>query len=206
MKIKYYALWLSLICIVVFVFQLMFSGFTNLFVLNSEFPYQIWRFVSAIFLHGGTAHIVSNLFALALFGTILEGVIGSRRFLWVFFVSGVVANLIAINFYPLSLGASGAIYGILGALIILRPLMTVWVYSLPMPMFIAGIVWVGAGVLGLFAPSNVGDIAHLSGIAVGFIFGFYYSAKINHYVNTIKQNRIIIDENSVRRWEDAHIR
>jgi len=206
MKIKYYALWLSLICIIVFVFQLMFPGFTDLFVLNSSVPYEIWRFVSSIFLHGSTAHIVSNLFALALFGTILENIIGSRRFLLVFFVSGIIANVIAINFYPLSLGASGAIYGILGALIILRPMMVVWVYSLPMPMFIAGAVWVGAGILGLFAPSGVGDIAHLSGIAIGFVFGMFYRARINNYVNNIKRNRIIIDENSMRRWEDVYIR
>ena len=206
MKIKYYALWLSLVCVLVFVLQLMLPGFTDLLVLNSSVPYEIWRFLSAIFLHASLAHIVSNLFALALFGTVLESIIGSRRFLWVFFVSGIIANLIAINFYPLSLGASGAIYGILGALIILRPMMTVWVYSLPMPMFIAGIVWVGAGVFGLFAPSDVGDIAHLSGIAIGFVFGMFYRARINSYADNIKRNRIIIDENSMRRWEDVYIR
>jgi len=206
MKIKYYALWLSLICIIVFVLQLMFPGFTDLFVLNSSLPYEIWRFFSAIFLHASLAHIVSNLFALALFGTVLESIIGSRRFLLIFIVSGIIANIIAINFYPLSLGASGAIYGILGALIILRPMMTVWVYSLPMPMFVAGVVWVGAGVLGVFAPSGVGDIAHLSGIAIGFIFGMYYRTKIVNYVNNAQRNRIVIDENSMRRWEDVYLR
>jgi hypothetical protein len=206
MKIKYYALWLSLVCIIVFIFQLAFPGFTDLFVLNSSLPYEIWRFISSIFLHGSLSHIISNLFALALFGTVLESIIGSRRFLIVFFVSGIIANLIAINFYPLSLGVSGAIYGILGALIILRPMMVVWVYSLPMPMFIAGIVWVGVGVLGLFAPSGVGDIAHLSGIAIGFIFGIYYRTKISKYLGNIKRNKIIIDENSVRRWEDIYVK
>lgn len=206
MKIKYYALWLSLVCIIVFVFQLVFSGFTGLFVLNNSMPYELWRFLSAIFLHASLGHIISNLFALALFGTILESIIGNRKFLIVFFVSGIIANIIAINFYPLSLGASGAIYGILGALIILRPMMVVWVYSLPMPLFIAGIVWVGAGVFGLFAPSNVGDIAHLSGIAVGFVLGIYYRTRISKYLDNIKRNRIIIDENSMRRWEDVYLR
>ena len=206
MKIKYYALWLSLICIIVFVLQLSFQGFTDFFVLNGSLPYEIWRFFSSIFLHGSLSHIISNLFALALFGTILESITGSRRFLLIFVSAGIIANAIAINFYPLSLGASGAIYGILGALIILRPMMVVWVYSLPMPLFVAGILWVGAGVLGLFAPSNVGDIAHLSGIAIGFVFGIFYRARISKYLDNIKRNRIIIDENSIRRWEDVHIR
>ena len=206
MKIKYYALWLSLIIIIVFVIQLMFSGFTDLFILDQNHFLEIWRFFSAIFLHASLAHLISNLFALALFGTILEGIIGSRRLLLIFITSGLIANIIAINFYPLSLGASGAIYGILGALIIIRPMMTVWVYSLPVPMFVAGIFWVGAGILGLFAPSDVGDIAHLSGIAIGFIFGLFYRAKINSYADNIKRNRIIIDENSMRRWEDVYIK
>jgi hypothetical protein len=73
-------------------------------------------------------------------------------------------------------------------------------------MFVAGIFWVGAGVFGLFAPSNVGDIAHLLGIAIGFVFGIVYRARINNYIDNVKRNRIIIDENSVRRWEDMHLR
>src|SRR3990172_8503754 len=174
MRIRYYALWLSAVCIAVFILQVLFSGFTDLFVLEQTRYMEIWRFITAIFLHGGLGHLVANLFALALFGTILESFIGSKRLLLVFFASGIIANIIAINFYPSSLGASGAIYGILGALIILRPMMTVWVYSLPMPIFVAGALWVGNDIIGLFVPSNVGNIAHLSGITIGFIFGLFY--------------------------------
>ena len=197
MRIRFYALWLSLICVIIFALQLAVPGLTDLFLLNSSFPFEIWRFVTAIFLHGSLAHLISNLFALALFGTILEFVIGSRRFLIVFSVSGIVANLVAINFYNSSLGASGAIYGVLGTLVVLMPLMIVWVYGLPMPLFAAGIFWVGASVLGLFAPSDIGDIAHLSGIAVGFIFGIIYRTKKEN----IKGERINLNERYLRSWE-----
>jgi membrane associated rhomboid family serine protease len=200
----FYAIWLSLICIIVFVLQNTISWFTNAFVLDQTSWIQPWRFVSAIFLHASLSHIVFNLFALVLFGLILESVIGSKRFLIVFFASGIIANLLAVNFYDSSLGASGAIYGILGCLTILRPKMVVWVYSLPMPMFVATILWIGAGIMGIFFPSNVGDIAHLSGIGVGFIFGLFFMNKFREIPE--KKERIVFDESSVRKWEDQMMR
>lgn len=181
-----------------------FSGFTDIFILNEASFIQPWRFITAIFLHGSLGHLIFNLLALALFGLVLESVVGSKKFLRIFFISGVVANLIAVNYYPSSLGASGAIYGILGALVILRPMMTVWVYNLPMPMFIAGIVWVMGGIMGLFYPSDIGHIAHLSGIGIGLIFGLIY----RDWSQKLKagKQRVIIDEKSIRHWEDAYLR
>ncbi len=203
MRIRYYALWLSLICIVTFAMQYFISGFTDLFILEQAKGAEVWRLVSAIFLHGGMGHLISNLFALALFGTILEGFIGSRKFLLVFFVSGIIANMIAVWFYPSSLGASGAIYGILGALIIIRPMMTIWVSGLPMPMMLAGLVWVAGGVLGLFYPNTTGHIAHLSGIGIGMIFGSLWRnwAQKKEMVDNLKLN-----EEYMREWEDYHIK
>lgn len=204
MRMRYYALWLSLVCVIMFVLQIIIPGFTDLLVLEQGKSIEVWRFVSAIFLHGSTGHLLSNLFALLLFGLILESSVGSRKFLLVFFASGIVANLIAVWFYPSSLGASGAIYGILGALVVLRPGMTVWVYNLPMPMAIAGVVWVALGVLGLFYPSTTGHIAHLSGIAIGFLFGSFWKDWTKK--TEMNRGRIVFDENSIRRWEDYNLR
>ena len=170
-RFRFYALKLCGWIFVVFLLQLFVNGFTELFLLDSSSFTQIWRFFTAIFLHGGIAHLLYNVFALALFGSILEKFIGGKKFLLVFFLSGIFANIIAINFYDSSLGASGAIYGILGALTILRPLMVVWAFGLPMPMFIAAILWIAGAVLGIFMPSNIGHVAHLSGIFIGFLFG-----------------------------------
>lgn len=203
MKIKYYALWLSAACIVVFVLQLLIPSFTNMFVLDSSKMTEVWRFVSAIFLHGGTGHLIANLFALALFGTILEGFIGSRKFLLVFFASGIFANLVAVWFYPSSLGTSGAIYGILGALVIIRPMMTVWVSGIPMPMMFAGIIWAGGSILGMFYPSSIGHIAHLSGMVLGLMFGFLWR-DWSRKVERIESLRL--NEDYMRKWEDSHIK
>ncbi len=167
---------------ILFLTQLLISGFTELFLLNSSSYLQIWRFVTAIFLHGGLAHLLYNIFALALFGSMLERLIGSTRFLMVFFVTGVLANIVSVNFYDSSLGASGAIFGVIGALIVIRPLMFIFAFGFPMPLFIAGIIWAAGDLIGLFVPSNVANLAHLSGMFFGLILGFIYRKKALRWI------------------------
>ncbi|MBU0906864.1 MAG: rhomboid family intramembrane serine protease [Nanoarchaeota archaeon] len=207
-KFKFYAVKLSLLMILIFTIQLLSSGFTDALVLNQQSWSQPWRFLTAIFIHGGIAHLVLNLFALLLFGSILERLINSNRFLLVFLTTGILANLIAVNFYSSSLGASGAIFGILGTLIIIRPLMPVWAFGLPMPIFVAGIIWALADLLGAYGfftgnpLNNTGNIAHLSGMLFGILFGLLYRKQF------IRKKRISvsIDEHEVRNWERTWMR
>ncbi len=202
-RFKFYALWLCLVCILVFLLQSMLFDFTDTFILNQRSFFEIWRFLTAIFLHGSIPHLLYNLLALALFGSILEKKIGGKKFLAVFFLSGIFANLISVNIYPSSLGASGAVYGILGCLAILRPLMMVWSFGFPVPMFIAAILWVGGAVLGIFIPSNVGHVAHLSGIFVGFLFGILLRKKVRKIK---RKKKVKIPEKHMRKWEDRYMR
>lgn len=199
------ALWLSVIMILVFFFQLLVQNYTALFVLNSSaLQGEVWRFVSAIFLHGSAPHLLYNLFALLLFGFILERLIGTRYFLVVFFGSGIVANLVAVNFYNSSLGASGAIYGVLGAVAVLRPRMMVWVFGILLPMWLAVIVWIVGDAIGLFVPSNVGHIAHLSGIFVGLLLGILLRKRVGRRER--KRNHVRLHEPSMRLWEERYMR
>lgn len=197
---RFYSLWLSLICIIMFILQVSF-GITETLVLNQSSFIEPWRFVTSIFLHGDLSHLIYNMFALILFGLILEKLIGNR-FLYVFFLSGIVANIFSVFFYESSLGASGAIFGIIGCLAVLKPGMAVWVYSLPMPLWLASILWVVGDIMGLFMPSNVANLAHLSGIFVGMIFGVFFRQK------TEKRNiyKIKLDERQIRNWEDRFMR
>ena len=151
-----------------------------------------------------------NLFALALFGSILEKFIGGKKFLWVFFLSGIFANIVSVNFYTASLGASGAVYGILGCLTLLRPGMMVWAFGFPMPMFLAAVLWVGGAVLGIFMPSNIGHIAHLSGIIIGLIFGVWIRFDKKKAKREKKKimysHKIRIPEIYIRDWEERNMR
>jgi len=200
-KIKFYSLWFLLINILVFILQSAIPGFTERFTLNQLAYSQIWRFVTAIFLHGSLIHLMYNMFALFFFGIALEKLIGSRRFLLVFFGSGIIANLVSINFYDSSLGASGAIMGIIGTLTIIKPLMMVWAFGLILPMFIAAILWVAGDILGVFMPSDVGNIAHLSGIGVGFLLGLV----LRNYRRR-KMNKIVIPNSYMDNWEKRYMR
>jgi len=203
-KFKNWAIKLVIICVLVYVLQLIFPGFTDFFLLTQQHPLQIWRYLTAIFLHASLGHLVLNMFALGIFGFILERMIGSRNFLITFFVTGIIANLISINFYDSSLGASGAIFGVIGALVLIRPLMVVWAFGLPMPMFIAAILWAVLDVIGVIVPSGTANIADLSGLAIGLIIGAIYrewGSKKEQQLRVIK-----IDEDSIRRWEDAYMR
>jgi uncharacterized protein len=215
-KFGFWAFKLSGIIIVFFILQNSIPGFTDFFVLNqSAFP-QIWRFVSAVFLHGGLGHIAYNLFALVLFGSMLERLIGSRRFLYVFFVTGILANLFSVNFYPSSLGASGAIFGVIGALILVRPGLMVWAFGLPMPIFVAGILWAAGdiiGAVGFFSGNpldNTGNLAHLSGMAFGLAMGLYYKRKgfvknLQGPAGKSRKHEVYVNEDYARRWEDRYL-
>jgi membrane associated rhomboid family serine protease len=207
-EFRFWALKLCGIMILVFILQLLIPGFTEFFVLDSGRVFEVWRFLSSVFLHGGLGHLAYNLFALALFGSILEKLIGGRRFLVVFFVTGLLANVVSVNFYDSSLGASGAIFGVIGALIFVRPLLTVWAFGLPMPIFVAGILWAAGdliGAVGFLAGNpldNTGNIAHLSGMFFGLIFGAFFRGKKKRK----RKAKVVFDEKSFRRWEDINLR
>ncbi len=196
------ALWLSLVIFIFFLFQVVIKSFTDLFILDIRlvFP-RIWTLLTAIFLHSGVAHLLYNLFGLALFGSILEHIIGSRKFLILFFVSGLAASLASLPFYTRVLGASGAIFGVLGMLGILRPKLTVWVYNIPMPMIIALFVWAAGNIIGIYAPTVTANIAHLGGLVVGIAAGIYYRKDFAE--KNVKEKYVYVDEKKVKEWEKS---
>ncbi|MEM3074748.1 MAG: rhomboid family intramembrane serine protease [Candidatus Pacearchaeota archaeon] len=204
-KIKWSVFWIALLLIIIFILQNFFTDFTEFFLLNSNSWKEIWRFATSIFLHGGIIHLLGNLFALLFFGSILEKTIGTNKFLFIFIISGILANLVAVNFYPSSLGTSGAIMGIIGALAILRPGMMIYSFGMIMPMSIAAIVWIIIDATGIFIPSNIGHIAHLSGIAFGILFGIFIRINYKKMKRPPKPHKIEVPEYLMRKWETLYM-
>ncbi len=168
-EIYYVALFFCGLCVVVFGIQ-QFLGMTDVFISTPAKFSEPWRLVTSLFAHANMAHLLSNLFALGLFGSILEGRIGSRRIFLLFMVTGLLVNVVSP--YERSLGASGAIFGLLGALIVLRPWLVVWVGGIPMPMLIAGGVWLISDISGMFLPDDIANLAHIAGLGIGIAAGF----------------------------------
>lgn len=206
MKYKFMAVWLSLFMILVFALQSFVEGFTEMFLLNDfALSGEVYRFVSSVFLHGSLAHLILNLFALILFGLILEKFVGWKVFLVVFFSSGILANVVSVFFYDASLGASGAIFGVIGCLTIIKPKMYVWALGFPLPMFLAAFLWILIDVVRTFTDTNVGTIAHLSGIFVGFVFGFFLK---KNFIGVQERKLEVpeIPERYAKKWEEVYMR
>lgn len=139
-----------------------------------------YSILTSLFLHADIIHLLSNSLALLIFGRIVE-----RQFGWkvmgIFLISGLIANevsnLILLFFYPndlyYSLGASGAIAGLIIFAIMIEPFALTSVFLIPIPIFIVGWLIIGLDIVGLTNPSNVNHFAHLGGYsALLFLFFF----------------------------------
>ena len=137
-----------------------------------------WTLVTSIFLHAGFLHLFVNGLVLFSFGPVLEMRIGRRRFLYIFFGSGIIAGAAQILVIPpdvVVLGASGAILGALGTLTVLAPRLPVLLFFfIPMPLWVASL---GFGILSAILAfftigGSIANMAHLTGLIVGFIYGY----------------------------------
>src|SRR3989338_1423696 len=198
MSFKYIALVLCTICVFVFIVQMSVAGFTESFLFVSQDAFnRPWILVTSIFLHGDLGHLRGNIFALGLFGSILEKFIGTKKFIIIFFAGGIVANIVSLPFYTSALGASGAIFGLLGMLAALKPKMIVWTYGVPMPMFMAAGFWLLLDIAGAFYPTNIANVAHIGGLFFGIIVGIIFRQPETE----AKRNENLSDE-ELKEWEE----
>ena len=188
---------LVLTCAGVFLFQTLFEIFFGKLAAYQQFTVRfglvpsgvipglrIWQPVTYIFLHGGLGHLLVNMLFLWMFGRELELTWGKKRFLDYFFLCGVGAGLITVivKYIPLfwghrpsdvpTIGASGAIFGILIANAILFPDRQIWLFPLPIMIPMRPFVAVMAAIE-FFATfgsggDNVSHLCHLGGMLIGW--------------------------------------
>ncbi|HLX90723.1 MAG TPA: rhomboid family intramembrane serine protease [Puia sp.] len=147
--------------------------------------FRPWQLITYMFMHEAVdavgqiafAHILFNMFALWMFGGILENVWGSRRFLTFYMICGVGAGLTQLLFQrdmSVAIGASGAIMGVMAAFVYLFPNTPLYIMFIPIPIKAKWVIpaFMLLDLFGTFAPrqgDNVAHWAHLGGAIVGLI-------------------------------------
>ncbi len=176
--------------VAVFFMQILWPYLINshIFGLRPDFVFgrlYIWQLVTYMFLHGGFGHIFFNMFALWMFGTELERTWGTKEFVRYYFLTGVMAgvSIFLWNFgSPIpTIGASGAVFGILAAYALFFPDREIYIYFLfPLKAKYFVLIY---GVLEFFMLLNQGandaisHIGHLGGMVAGF---FYLRHRYRH--------------------------
>ena len=155
-----------------------FAGLFSLVPADVVRRFFVWQLATYLFLHGGFMHILFNMLALWFFGKDLEDIWGTRRFLRFYFFCGIGAGLFVVlgNYLfgnPLipTIGASGAIYGILLVAAVLWPDRIIIFYIFPIKLKYFVMI---LGAIAFFSlrdlNSGVSDVAHLSGMLFGYVF------------------------------------
>jgi rhomboid family protein len=137
----------------------------------------IWQLATYMFLHGGLFHIGLNMLALWMFGVRLEEEWGTRKFLRFYFITGIGAGvcttIVSPNSYIPTIGASGAIYGLLLAYGVLYPRDLVYIYGI-IPIQARFLV-LGLGLITFWmsltaSGSGIAHVAHLGGMLIGWLY------------------------------------
>ncbi len=210
--------WLILINVVCFIIinivLLINQDYIKYIALRPDFIFQgkyLWTLFMSMFAHVLFFHLIMNMLTLFFIGSFVEKLIGRKRFLWFYLISGLFAGIVAIIFSLLFggpqgtmgfrffgspemfvLGASGAIFGLAGLITILTPKIRVLVFLvIPMKIWGAMIFFLGFfWILSAFYNWPIGNTAHFGGFIAGVFYGLYlknkYSGKVARLNRMIK--------------------
>jgi len=145
------------VCVVVFLLQQIPAidnalYFADVFVTpGSGYPFEPWRMITSVFAHSSPLHLLLNMYTLFIFGSGLERLLGRWRFLALFLISGLGGSVAVLLLAPLTgvVGASGAIFGLMGAYFIINrhlggssvQLLILVAINLAYGFFVPGISW-----------------------------------------------------------------
>lgn len=154
---------------------------------------QSWRMLTSLFLHFGVIHLLVNMVVLANIGLFMETLSGSRAFVTLYLVAGLAGSTASLAWHPwtVSAGASGAIFGLYGALLgfLLRYRDSIEPGELA-PLAKGAIVFVGYNLLyGLFRP-DVDLAAHVGGLVAGLLLGLFLVQPASQEASAARAGRV----------------
>lgn len=157
----------------IFLFFSSFNEYSHYFVQINDVifrDFEIWRLFTAMFIHGDLIHLFSNMFGLFLFGVFVESFFSRKDFLLIYFVSGLLGNIFSLFLLPsyiISFGASGAVFGLIGAslIIVIKERYT--------PLIFISLVYVLYFLVSSFTP-GINYFAHIFGLIGGLLLGYFF--------------------------------
>jgi membrane associated rhomboid family serine protease len=136
-----------------------------------------WTIISAMFTHGSIWHILTNMITLYFYGMYVLALVGEVKFFLVYFVGGLVGNalfLLLANPYSIAVGASGAIFALGGALVVLVPRLKIMIFPIPIPMDL----WIAILFFALISlQPGIAWQAHLGGLVTGLVAGYIFRVR-----------------------------
>ncbi|MBU0530826.1 MAG: rhomboid family intramembrane serine protease [Candidatus Aenigmatarchaeota archaeon] len=143
--------------------------------------FEAWRWVTSMFVHANASHFFFNMLGLYFFGKILEEEISKQWYIAIYFIGGFMGSFVFMFSNPSPvIGASGAMFAVMGAAMFLNPVKKIHIYVIPLTSGIVAIFFVIVETFILYMQpdfGNVAHIAHIGGLATGAIFAFFHSPK-----------------------------
>jgi len=145
-----------------------------------------WTIVTNLFIHSGIWHIFANMITLYFFGSYISRLIGTPKFLIVYFSGGILGNIFFFLLPPsplsIAIGASGAVFALGGVLAVMMPRLRVFVFPIPAPIPLWLAVIGGFIILSIFAPwLGIAWQAHLGGLLLGLVAGYLFRRRMRYY-------------------------
>lgn len=162
---------------------------------------QYWRFITPIFLHANILHVGLNMLNFLILGVFIERLFGHTRFLLVYLITGVISVIASFYFAPdeISVGASGAIFGLVGAysIFVLLHRRAFPRGGIPALIWLVFVIGINLSI-GFFVP-EVDNYAHIGGLFSGCLLGWLFTPR--YILLPGEGNMKLVDVHSlVRRW------
>lgn len=158
----------------------------------------LWTFLTSMFMHAGFFHLFVNMLSLVFVGPLIEKIIGKRRYILFYILSGIFAGLFFVlmslifvgDFETYAVGASGALFGLIGLLMVLTPNLPVYLMFIPIPIkmkYAAPGMLIVLWLISFTESVSIGNTAHLGGLIAGIIYGIYLRKKYKNKTKYISK-------------------
>jgi membrane associated rhomboid family serine protease len=164
-------------------------------ILNGKY---LWTFLTSMFMHGGFFHLFANMLSLFFVGGLLEKILGRKRYLWFYLIAGFFSGILFVlsaflfpqDMNTFAVGASGALFGLIGVLVLLTPNLPVYLMFIPIPIkmkYAAPGILVLLWVISVAGNVPIGNIAHFGGLLCGLGYGLYLRKKYKNKTRMISK-------------------